>query len=550
MTRCYVYVRYSTVRQERGSSKERQLQDCRAYLERKGWQEVQVIADLGRSAWKGVHLKSGNLGKFSHRIMNGDVEPGIILVENLDRLSRQKPRITQRWMEDICERGFKIATVKGDRIYDASSLEQNIMDILDVLYQGKAANDYAETLSVRSKASYRERLKVARIDNTAITRIGPAWLRPVGKRPNILWEPIPKRVEIVRDIFEKAAAGKPPWSIARDLNDLSDCSSFTGKRWERTAIVKLIRNPAIEGDRVIGEGKNSTPTGEVLHRYYGEPILPIELVAQAREMLDRRRRGSGRNSGAINNLFGQKIRCGECNGRMMQVGYQSRYLVCYEASRGSGCGNRANFKYRPFEAAALDSLLHLALGETFFRRAAKSNEISRDIAECEKAIRDKQAYAKRLAAMLEDRDSPTIFETILLTDREIAKLQARLGALEQDHSKAKGAANADDHFRRVASVRHSLIEPDDEVRIPARLRVSEALQSLVDWIDCRSYACVGKAFSVGLAGGTCSLLFDNEGGLIDVQEPREGSSPDELMTDFDPPELRNRIEEYLTRRRA
>jgi DNA invertase Pin-like site-specific DNA recombinase len=440
MTNCYLYLRFSTTRQERGSSKERQLEDCRAFIKRKGWTEIEVISDLGRSAWKGVHLKSGNLGKFAKRIMDGDVVPGIIVVENLDRLSRQKPRVTQRWMEDICDRGFKIATVKGDKIYDARSLEDNIMDILDVLYQGKAANDYVETLSVRSKASYRERLKAARIDNTAIHGIGPAWLKPIGKRPDIVWEPIPERVRLIHDIFEMTVAGKAPWTIAREFNERPDCPSFTGKLWERTAIVKIIRNPAIDGDRVIGEGKNSIPTGEVLRGYYGSPIVPLDVVAQARDMLNRRRRGSGRNSGAVNNLFGQKIRCGDCHGRMMQMGYQSRYLTCYEAIRGSGCTNRTTYKYRPFEAAILDSILHLALDEKFFRQAEKSNHIGLEIAECEKAIHDQQAYATRLVAMLKGQDSPTILTTILMTDREIAKLKVDLDALKTKHANAKGTA--------------------------------------------------------------------------------------------------------------
>jgi len=222
MTNCYTYLRFSTPRQERGSSKDRQLEDCRAFIARKGWNEIGVVEDLGRSAWKGVHLKSGNLGKFTQRIFDGDVEPGVIVVENLDRLSRQKPRVTQRWMEDICERGWQIASVKGGKVYDAQCLEDNIMDILDVLYQGKAANDYVETLSRRSKGSYEDRLKAARMDNTVVHSVGPAWLEAVGKRPNIIWEPIPERVKLIREIFDMTLAGKPAWSIAKEFNERPD----------------------------------------------------------------------------------------------------------------------------------------------------------------------------------------------------------------------------------------------------------------------------------------------------------------------------------------
>lgn len=550
MTNCYIYLRFSTPRQERGSSKDRQLEDCRAFIARKGWVEVGVVEDLGRSAWKGVHLKSGNLGKFAQRIFDGDLEPGIILVENLDRLSRQKPRITQRWMEDICDRGWKIASVKGDKVYDARGLEDNIMDILDVLYQGKAANDYVETLSVRSKGSYRDRLKAARIDNTAVHSVGPAWLKAVGKRPNIVWEPISERVKVVHEIFDMTIAGKPPWAIAREFNERPDCPSFTGKLWERTAIVKIIRNPAIEGDRVIGEGKNSIPTGEVLRGYYGEPILPLDKVAQARDMLNRRRRGSGRNSGAVNNLFGQKIRCGACNGRMMLMGYQSRYLTCYEASRGSGCINKTTYKYRPFEAAALNAVLHLALDETFFRQAEKSNHIGLEIAGVQKAIRDKKAYARMLAEKLGDRESPTIFETILMTDDEIAKLTAKLNALEAHHAVAKGVADAEAHLRRVVGVREALSDPDEGVRLPARLRVSEALQSVVETVECGLSGWGEKRLILHLVGGVHRIAFDRDGETLWEIHPNTGATADEMLEGIDSPRNRSRMEAYFRRRDA
>lgn len=293
----YIYIRFSTPRQEHGSSKDRQLEDCRAFAERKGWDVIDVVEDLGRSAWKGDHLKSGKLGKFAARIFDGDVAPGVIIVENLDRLSRQKPRVTQRWMEDICDRGFKIASVKGDKVYDATSLEENIMDILDVLYQGKAANDYVETLSRRVKSSYKSRLEKARSEGTPISTAGPAWLEPISEPP--WWRPRPYHKRIITDIFNMAIDGKPPWSIAIALNERGE-KSFTGKAWERTAIVKIIRNRAIEGDYVVGEGKSQKPTGEVLVGYYGEPLLPLTVINEARTMLDRRStKGSGRNSGAV-----------------------------------------------------------------------------------------------------------------------------------------------------------------------------------------------------------------------------------------------------------
>lgn len=119
MTDAIIYIRFSTKRQEKGFSKERQLEECQDFCKRKGWDVIQIIEDLGQSAWKGHHLSIGNLGKWRRSVDAGDVPADTILVvHKLDRLSRLEPRVTQRWMEDLCDRGIKIATVDGDRIFD------------------------------------------------------------------------------------------------------------------------------------------------------------------------------------------------------------------------------------------------------------------------------------------------------------------------------------------------------------------------------------------------------------------------------------------------
>lgn len=546
----YLYLRFSTVRQERGSSRERQEADCRAFIERKGWTLAEpIIADLGRSAWKGDHLKKGNLGKLAQSILDGELPPGIIVVENLDRLSRQKPRVTQRWMEDICDRGFKIAAANTGKVYDAQSLEDNIMDILDVLYQGKAANDYVETLSRRSIGSYEKRLGEARVDNTAIHGIGPAWLKKVGQRPNIKWEPIPERVSLIREMFDLTVAGQAPWAIARAFNERGQ-PSFTGIKWERTSIVKILRNRAIEGDYAVGAGKNQVPTGEVLFGYYGAPIVPLDVVKQANEMLDRRRRGSGRNSGAVNNLFGQKIRCEKCGGRMMQSGYQSRYLVCYEAMRGNECKHKATYKYRPFEQAALDTILHLAIDERFFRQAQKSNALGLDIATTEKAIRDAQADAEFAYDMARRSHAPTAERRYVEAETRVAELQTKLEKLNRELGVAQGAATAAAHLERVVAVRDALHDPQDDIRLPARLRISEAIQTVVDKVECGSNGWGDKRLILYLVNGVHRVAFDNGGQTLWEILPNTGATADEMLMGIDTPENRKQMEAYFKRRDA
>ena len=522
----YIYVRFSTAQQEQGSSRERQLADCRAFVERMGWREVgPPIEDLGRSAWKGDHLKSGQLGKFAKRLHDGLIPPNSVLVcENLDRLSRQKARVTQRWIEDICDAGLSIATVAGGKVYNADNLNENLLSLLEVLFIAEGANRYAEMLSRRVKGSYEKRLAEARENGTAITTVGPAWLSAVGERPDIQWVPINERVKVVREIFDLTCAGHAPWAIARMLNE-RPWPSFGGRNWERTSIVKILRNRAVEGDYVVGTGKNSAPTGEVLVGYYGEPVVPLDVVAQARAMLDRRRRGKGRNSGAVNNLFGQKLRCA-CGGRMMLTGYQSRYLTCYEANRGNGCTRKGTYKYRPFETAALDAILHFALDETFFRQAKKSSIIGLEIAGVEKAIRDKETEANRLVNLLSRIDSPSTEAGLMRAEQRLASLKDKLVALKLGLAQAEGAASADAHLARVHGIRDALNHAEAEVRLPARLRVSEALQGVIQYIECETVA-GERRVELSLVGGTYAVRFDNDGKML----ARVGGHLDAIMVE-------------------
>lgn len=551
--KAYIYIRFSDPRQERGSSRERQLQLCLAMCERRGWEVVQIIEDLGRSAWNGNHLKVGNLGKFADRVFAGDIPAGsVLVVEELDRLSRQEARKAQRWIEDVCDTGLEIATVVGERIYSKANLNDNLFAIFEILMRAQAAYEYVERLSRRIKRSYQSRLEAARTQGNAITTQGPMWLKPIGTLPDITWVPIPERLKVIAEILDLIRAGHAAWAVARMLNERG-IPSFTGRTWDRTTVVKIVRSSALEGDRAVGEGKNSRPTGEVLVGYYGDPHLPLDVISEARAMLNRRRGGKGRNSGVVNNLFGLKIRCGCCGGRMMLNGYQSRYLVCYDASRGSGCTNKATYRYREFEAAALDNILSLALDESFFRQADKTHMLGLEIATVEKTVKDKQSAIERLLDVLSRISSPSTETRIASLEAEKADLLAKLDVLNAKQTAAKGVATAEAHLARVHGVREALIHPDPEARLPARLRVSEALGQIVDKVLC-NVVDGRKELVLRVLNGLAVWRFDNDGNLLgsrDVVSEFEAMSMEEaraLVAELGPQQVPPILIAYLKRR--
>ena len=110
MPKAYRYHRFSTPEQDQGTSLERQRKSTKLLVQQKQWEEAEVIEDKGLSAWKGDHLRVGGLGRFTDRVATGEIEPGSILViENLDRLSREKLKNARRWIEDINEAGIAVA---------------------------------------------------------------------------------------------------------------------------------------------------------------------------------------------------------------------------------------------------------------------------------------------------------------------------------------------------------------------------------------------------------------------------------------------------------
>src|SRR6266581_6112762 len=103
--RAYSYVRMSTKVQSKGASKARQLEDSARYAAEHGLElvrEEEAYEDIGVSAFKGQNVQSGALGRFLKAVRERKINPGsYLLVESLDRLSRQSPFDAANMMREI-----------------------------------------------------------------------------------------------------------------------------------------------------------------------------------------------------------------------------------------------------------------------------------------------------------------------------------------------------------------------------------------------------------------------------------------------------------------
>ncbi|MDP9434175.1 MAG: recombinase family protein [Actinomycetota bacterium] len=104
-----IYARQSLDRDGAGAAVERQVADCRALAEARGWQVAEVLTDNDLSASNGK--RRPEYERLLDRVRSGSVR--VVVVWHLDRLTRRLADLVD--VLEVCRTtGTKVATVTGD----------------------------------------------------------------------------------------------------------------------------------------------------------------------------------------------------------------------------------------------------------------------------------------------------------------------------------------------------------------------------------------------------------------------------------------------------
>jgi DNA invertase Pin-like site-specific DNA recombinase len=115
---CILYSRFSSHEQAQGHSVERQRTNGREYIEAQGWTLESVISDEALSAFKGANREEGaQLHKFEFEARNGLHRGKALVVENIDRLSRQGAKAAAQLIWSLNENGVDVATWHDGYVY-------------------------------------------------------------------------------------------------------------------------------------------------------------------------------------------------------------------------------------------------------------------------------------------------------------------------------------------------------------------------------------------------------------------------------------------------
>lgn len=508
MPKAYSYIRFSTPEQARGDSLRRQTEGAEAWCAERGIELDDTIRDLGVSAYHGNNRISGALRTFLDLVEKGKIERGsFLLVESLDRLSREAVLDAATRLFDLINAGITVVTLSDGHEFSRDGLLDNWSPLLIAVASMARAHEESRIKSQRVGKAWRRKKDEAREERRPLTPRGPSWLELKDGQ----WREIPDRVEIVRRIFRETIQGFGRREIVRRLNADGVPTFRSGENrevkpdgWQESSIGKVQRGRAVIGEYQPHLGthkaRNRRPDGDPIPDFY-PAVVSLEDFSLAQEALDGRRgpRSAGRKGNRGAHVLQGLARCGECGGPMHvknkgQPPKGGIYLACSRSYRKAGCDNARRWRLDRLEARVLRFVGFLE--PQAFASASPDSDVpdaAGMVAAARARLADAEARRKRLLALYVNPDD--------LSDDDLARqhyaeatAEAKTLKAELRQAERRAAVLAADPgaAARLADVRDLTARMEaagEEERRDLKIRLASALRSVVRRVEL--YAGIG-----------------------------------------------------------
>lgn len=418
----YSYLRWSTPEQMIGSM-DRQTKAARVYADTHGLElSEESFTDAGLSAYKGRNLLGGKLGLFKRAVEDGIVESGsYLLIENLDRLSRQHPMESTDLLRDLCNLGINVVTLSDGQIYSKQTLTDNPMQFLMAYVVASRSYDESRIKRERTLASRRKRLEGLRDGSEAVwTAQCPRWLQVVDGQ----YEAIPVRVKIVKRIYKEFLAGGSCQGIAKGLN-ADGCEMFRGgAHWRGPAVKKILKAVAVTGTLVANYDGDAQP---IIKKIFPRVITVADYYRVQRRWEVPQSRGKRK----VINPIGGIAKCGECGSGLTRdpKGNGYTYLRCTGKKNGNGC-QFGLIDYDRF----LDQLTK-ELPRIINQLPSGHSHIDDAIGEAEDREHDLYPELDDIVLLLTQGDSPTLRKQLAALEAELQAVRDELLKLRAEYER-------------------------------------------------------------------------------------------------------------------
>ncbi|EMC8472609.1 recombinase family protein [Enterobacter hormaechei] len=382
----YSYVRFSSAKQREGNSLERQ-QDTALRIASRYDLELDTTAfhDLGMSAFKGKNAHEGKLSEFIKQIGIKVPVGSWLVVENLDRISRDDAWSALDIFKSILSKGIVIVTGMDEKVYKYADVKNNPTDLIISLLMFTRAHD--ESLTKKNRVESQAR-SLIRHNLTRKSGTPAKSIESVGQ--NVWWvdtksgyvTPHPMYFSAAQKIIELKQSGETLLGIQRYLNKhypapkkriykdqtgqaLTPKTEQWGKHLIRTFLNPTVHRQKVftldkrdESGAIMCDPDTDAPLKETLTipDYY--PALMSEIDYLTLSKLDRHRaitRSSskypeGNPEPEIPLLSGIGILfCGKCGSFMFKSGSSKnkyRYICGSKIVQGKPCGKKGFTSYQ------------------------------------------------------------------------------------------------------------------------------------------------------------------------------------------------------------
>jgi DNA invertase Pin-like site-specific DNA recombinase len=507
------YLRFSTPEQAKGDSLRRQTEGTERWCEKNGVPLNRDLRDLGKSAFHGAHRSDkAALGRFLEVVKAGEVPRGsYLIIENLDRLSREDERTALRLWLDILDAGVNIVQLTPETVFRHE--RSDMTDIIRAIIELSRGHSESRMKSARAVAGWENGIRLLREGKPmtprradgrvtwSITDQLPAWVVDDNGVPRL----VPDRAAVIRRIFELATAGYGMTSIVKRLNvdgvpafggyeedeegrrrKKADGTPWGCGEWRTRYVWNILKDR-----RALGEYQPydaaGRPKGEPIPGYYPVVVTEAEYYAARAAVVAHRRPGredgsagagpnrQGRIGNGVPNLFSGLLRDARGGGTYRAAGRQDNGCVgrvLINSSYEDGKGRAVTFPLNTFERAILSQLAELDPAEVLPRPGPAEADLLRG--ELERA-RERKAALEAELLRGDVAAVPAIAAALRVVEALVADLEAKV-----DDAKEEAARPLEGTWRDAANLALLLDGCPPEEREDLRLRLRAALRRMLE----------------------------------------------------------------------
>ena len=340
MSKVFSYIRFSSAKQSAGDSEARQMRAAKEFAVERGLQLADpteyLFFDRGRSAYTGKHLDdTGELARFLAFVDDGTIPPGsFLVVESLDRLSREKVRDALPRFLDLLAKGINVYTSTDKRLY---TRDYNEIDLIISIISMSRAHEESATKGSRVSSAWRKKQADARASGKPLGKLRPLWLdvTPEGYTLN------PDHAQVVRRIFDLSTQGHGSRNIAATLNQDGIPAFSAGRKnfsglWGFSTVRHILDSRTTLGEyqpHIFINGVR-TPDGEPIKGFF-PAVVDEETFYRAQAARGSRRLHKITKQTTNFNVMAGIFFCFNCGAAMhLQSQRGHKYYKCSHSIRG------------------------------------------------------------------------------------------------------------------------------------------------------------------------------------------------------------------------